>query len=85
MVRRVNIDKADENIQRFLKGFDVKEDQYILETEGKPFIALVSPKELEKTVALREYTEKEIGEFLREDILDDKTLARAKRLLGEVS
>ncbi|MFQ5903971.1 MAG: hypothetical protein ACE5JO_09795 [Candidatus Binatia bacterium] len=85
MVRRVNIDKADEKVRKFLKGFDVKKNQYILETEGRPFMALVSPKELEETAALREYTEKEIGEFVREDALDDETLARARQLLGEAN
>lgn len=83
MLKRINIDEVDERIREFLRNLDVKKNRYLLETSGKPFIALVSPEELEEAAALREYTRKEIERFLREDVLDGKTLAKARELLGE--
>ena len=41
MVKRVSLDNVDENIKKFLKQFEVKEDQYILEVAGKPLIGVV--------------------------------------------
>lgn len=43
MVKRVSLDNVDEKIRKFLKQFEVKEDQYILEVAGKPLIGVVPP------------------------------------------
>lgn len=43
MVRKVNLDTVDEKIRNFLKKLKVEEDQYILETEGRPLLGVVAP------------------------------------------
>lgn len=42
MVRRLNLDKADETVKEFIKNLNVDEDQYVFEFGGKPVGALVS-------------------------------------------
>lgn len=48
MVKRVNIDTLDEKIQTFLKSIQIKKDQYLLESNGKPVLGVVAPDEVQR-------------------------------------
>lgn len=47
MLRRINVDVLDAKIQEFFKGIPIQDDMYLLESNGKPLLGLVSPEELE--------------------------------------
>jgi len=79
MTRRINLEELDKNVRQFFQSLNLGGEEYILEVGGKPKARLVPAEEVE----LREYSQKEIEEFLKEDKLDKETLARAKELLGE--
>lgn len=54
VLKRVNLDKVDEKIKRFIMSLKLDNDQYILETGGKPLVGLVSPAQLEKMSRAKE-------------------------------
>jgi hypothetical protein len=52
MLKRINVDTLDSKIQEFFKGILIQDDTYLLESNGKPLLGLVSPKEI---VAQRDF------------------------------
>ncbi len=48
MVKRLDINTLDEKTQEFLKSIQVEKEQYLLESNGKPFLGVVSPDEVER-------------------------------------
>lgn len=49
MVKRLNIDELDKKTQAFLKSIQIDNEQYLLESNGKPVLGIISPEEVERS------------------------------------
>ena len=49
MIKRLSIDRLEENVKAFLQGIELGNDQYLIEFEGKPLLGVVAPEKVERS------------------------------------